>query len=331
MAGAQIELADAATRYDSWPSPTVIVVDGPYGLGQFPGDPPTPDRLPEWYAPHAAAWARRATAETTLWFWNSEVGWALVHPILAVHGWEYRAAHVWDKGIGHIAGNVNSKTIRGFPIVTELCVQYVRAIELRAADGRLLPMREWLRAEWQRSGLPLAKSNEACGVRNAATRKYLTQDHVWYFPPPEMMVRLAEYANRLGARTDRPYFSLDGKTPVTEEAWSRMRAKWYHRHGVTNVWPEPAVRGVERLRDRRAYKTIHANQKPVRLLERIILASSDPGDVVWEPFGGLCSVAVAAVRTGRQCYSAEVMPDYYAAAIDRLDSEVTLFDESSTG
>ena len=37
----RIELSDALTRYDSWPVPTVIVSDGPYGLGLFPGDPPT--------------------------------------------------------------------------------------------------------------------------------------------------------------------------------------------------------------------------------------------------------------------------------------------------
>ena len=60
------------------------------------------------------------------------------------------------------------------------------------------------------------------------------------------------------------------------------------------------------------------NQKPLRLLERIILASSDPGDVVWEPFGGLCSVAIAAVNTGRKCHSAEILPDYFSTARERL-------------
>ena len=65
------------------------------------------------------------------------------------------------------------------------------------------------------------------------------------------------------------------------------------------------------------------NQKPLRLLEQIILASSDPGDVVWEPFGGLCSVAIAAVNTGRECHSAEILPDYFTAARERLAHHVT--------
>ena len=320
MNGIQLDLADAADRYALWPAPTVIVSDGPYGLAQFPGDPPTPQGLAEWYAPHVAAWSRSSLPETTLWFWCTEIGWATVHPVLALHGWMYRALHVWDKGVGHIAGNVNGKTIRGFPVVTEVCAQYVREVRLPTYDGQFLPLREWLRAEWVRSGLPLSKTNEACGVRNAATRKYFTQDHLWYFPPPEMMERLAAYANRHGYPTDRPYFSVNGKEYLTAAQWARMRAKWNHTHGVTNVWSEPAIRGAERIKDERA-KCVHANQKPLNLIERTLLACSDPDDVVWEPFGGLCSVAIASLRTGRRCFSAEVNANFYKLAKIRLEQE----------
>jgi hypothetical protein len=319
-----LELADALTRYETWPRPTVIVSDGAYGVGGFPGDPPTPEELAEWYAPHVAAWAKSALPETTLWFWGTEVGWATVHPVLLLHGWEYRSCHIWDKGVAHIAGNVNSKTIRRFPVVTEVCAQYVRAVRLSTDDGQQLPMRDWLRREWTRSGLPLYRTNEACGVKNAATRKYFTQDHLWYFPPPQMMERLAAYANQHGRPTTWPYFSVDGTSPVTAEQWAKLRAKWNHTHAITNVWSEPAIRGSERLKDGRA-KIIHANQKPLRLIERILLASSDLGDVVWEPFGGLCTAAVAALLTGRTCYSAEVVEDFYDMAVDRLRREELFF------
>lgn len=325
----QIERADVSTRYSDWPAPTAIVSDGPYGLNLFPGDPPTEDRLPEWYAPHIAAWTLYSLPETTLWFWGTEVGWATVHPTLTLHGWEYRALHVWDKGVGHIAGNVNSKTIRGFPVVTEVCAQYVKKVFLPNASGEPVPMKQWLREEWLRTGLPLTKTNEACGVRNAATRKYFTQCHLWYFPPPEMMERLVEYATKYGKPTDRPFFSLDGKTPLTAERWARMRAKWNHTHGVTNVWSAAPIRGAERLKDGRA-KCVHANQKPLSLLERTIVASTDPGDVVWEPFGGLCSVAIAALRTARRCYSAEIDIGFYSLARSRLEQEVSLFGRQET-
>ena len=52
---------------------------------------------------------------TTLWIWGTEVSWATLHNLLETHGWDYRSAHVWDKGKGHIAGNVNSQTIVAFP------------------------------------------------------------------------------------------------------------------------------------------------------------------------------------------------------------------------
>ena len=70
-----IHKGDAMDWYDVWPSPTVIISDGPYGLGSYPGDPPTHEGLAEWYKPHAKKWAERASAQTTLWFWNSEIGW----------------------------------------------------------------------------------------------------------------------------------------------------------------------------------------------------------------------------------------------------------------
>ncbi len=313
--GANLYHGDFLEVSENWPSPTVIVSDGPYGIGSFPGDPPSPEYLPEWYRPHIERWSERALPETTLWFWNTEIGWASVHPILAENDWEYRACHVWDKGLGHIAGNSNTRTLRKFPVVTELCVQYVRKVSI-GLNGSVMGIKEWVRSEWERSGLPLYKANEACGVKNAATRKYLTKCHLWYFPPPEAFERLAQYANQRGRPEGKPYFSLDGVNPATAQEWSGMRAKFHCDVGITNVWREPSVRGEERLKDES--KFIHMNQKPLRLVERTILASSDVGDVVWEPFGGLCSAAVASANTGRECYSAEILDAYFQASRERL-------------
>lgn len=317
----RIEHDDSMNCYSRWPAPTCIIVDGPYGLGKFPGEPKTPSNLAEWYAPHVAAWSAHASTDTTLWFWCTEIGWALVHPILEMHGWQYEECNVWDKGIAHVAGNCNSKTIRGTPVVTEVAVRYTKRNQLQGSNGHPLSIKEWVRHEWQRSGLPMWKANEACGVANAATRKYLTQCHLWYFPPAEAVVRMAEYCNKNGRPTDRPYFSIDGRTPVTEDAWSRLRAKWNHTHGITNVWQEPAVHGRERIRTGVGY--LHANQKPLTLMKRQILACTDPGDVVWEPFGGLCSGSIAALHTGRRSFAAEINNAYFQVAASRLKEEST--------
>lgn len=109
---------DALELYDSWETPTVIVSDGPYGVNGFPGDLVAPDGLDKWYEPHIKRWSELSTPLTTLWFWNTEVGWATVHPILEKYGWTYVSCCIWDKGMSHVAGNTNTKTIRHLPVVT---------------------------------------------------------------------------------------------------------------------------------------------------------------------------------------------------------------------
>lgn len=309
---------DALKAYSEWPAPTLIIADGPYGLGKYPGEPHNPDGLAEWYAAHAAAWAQCSEHFTTLWFWNSEIGWAKSHPTLELHGWQYEETVIWDKGIAHIAGNVNSKTIRGLPVVTEVAVRYTRKLMLPNTDGSELNIKEWLRAEWMRSGLPLYQSNEACGVANAATRKYLTQCHLWYFPPGEAVVAMSRWCQERGKPTDRPYFSLDGTTPPDAADWDRLRAKWNHTHAMTNVWREPPVHGAERVKNPHGSGYLHANQEPLNLLRRQIIAATDPGDVVWEPFGGLMSATTAAISERRSACVAEVNRLFFEAGMTRV-------------
>ena len=319
---------EAQQAYRGWPSPALIISDGAYGVGGFPGDPRSADDLDAWYEPHVKAWAEHADAASTLWFWNTELGWATVHPLLESHGWEYVQTIVWDKGISHIAGNVNGSTLRQFPIVTEVCVFYRRRLEFATPDG-VMTAKQWLRHEWQRAGLPLQAANKACGTADAATRKYLTQDWLWYFPPAEMMRRLAAYANEHGHPDGAPYYSLDGNSPVTAEHWAALRHTWNHAHGLTNVWSAPPLGGPERYKGNRvrsaprahrpgANAAVHLNQKPLELMRRIIAAATAPGDAVWEPFGGLCSAAVAAVSLGRRSYAAEPVERFAALAAARL-------------
>ncbi len=322
---------DALDAYTGWPAPSVIISDGAYGVGGFPGDLRTTDGLAKWYAPHIESWSRRAVPSSTLWFWNTELGWANVHPMLAEHGWDYVQTIVWDKGIGHIAGNVNGDTIRQFPVVSEICAFYRRRLEFPAFDGRTMAAKQWLRHEWLRAGLPLYLANKACGVANAATRKYLTQDWLWYLPPPEKMHRLVRYANQYGSPEGAPYYSLDGVSPVTGQEWANLRDRWHHVHGLTNVWSSPPLNGQERYkgngvrsapRVHRAGRNaaVHLNQKPLEFMRRIITAVTDPGDVVWEPFGGLCTAVVAAVESGRRGFAAERVEHFADLAIRRIET-----------
>lgn len=312
----------AENLYGSWPSPISIISDGPYGVSGYPGDNHKAETLADWYEPHIKSWSKYSSPGTTLWFWNTEVGWATVHPVLIANGWEYRCCNIWDKGLGHVAGNANTLTLRKFPVVTEVCAHYVKAATFQVSS-KSLTMQEWLRHEWKRTQLPLRLANEACGVLNAATRKYLTADHLWYYPPVEAFVKLSQYANEHGDPKGRPYFSIDGKRPVPGHQWAGLRAKFTCDVGITNVWREPQVSGSERIQGTRnamkyKFSSLHGSQKPLKFIELTIRASTDEGDVVWEPFGGLCPGAVVSRYLGRQYYGAEIIREFYAAAVERL-------------
>lgn len=310
---------DVLDAYAGWPEPTAIISDGPYGISGYPGDPPRPEALPALYEPHAAAWAAAASAQTTLWFWCTEVGWALSHPVLARHGWIYRGCNIWDKGVAHIAGNCNGRTMRRFPTVTEVCAHYVRE-PLFTVSGMPQSLQDWFRAEWRRTGLPMSRANDACGVRNAASRKYLASDHHWYAPPPEVFSRLARYANQHGDAAGRPYFALTAEEMASDtlaaSKWLKLQAKFRFEYGVTNVWACAANRGGERLKQ--GGRAVHGNQKPTLLMERIIRASTDQGDMVWDAFGGTGAGALAALRLGRRVCIAECNPQYHDLLAARL-------------
>lgn len=310
-----IHFGDFKDVYQSWDAPTTIISDGPYGIGGYPGDPETPVGLGEWYEPYIKIWAEKSSPVTTLWFWNTELGWANVHPYLEANDWEFVNCHIWNKGKAHVAGNANTKTLRKLPVVTEVCAQYVKKAKFNV-KGKELTMQEWLRYEWLRTGLPLSKTNEACGVKNAATRKYFTKCHLWYFPPVDAFEKLSNYANTYGDSSGKPYFSVNGKTPISKTQWELMRAKFKCPFGVTNVWNNPPLNGKERLKN--GSKALHLNQKPLKLMNLILEMSSEKGDVIWEPFGGLCSGSVAAYNLNRKSFAAEINEDVFNQAVKRI-------------
>jgi len=62
----------------------------------------------------------------------------------------------------------------------------------------------------------------------------------------------------------------------------------------------------------------HPTQKPVALVERCLLASSNPGDLVLDPFVGAGTTAIAAVNLGRKCIGIDLDPLSIQIATRRL-------------
>ena len=100
----------------------------------------------------------------------------------------------------------------------------------------------------------------------------------------------------------------------------QMRSDW---------WLLPLATGGERLRDEEGQKA-HSTQKPESLLYRVILSSSNPGDLVLDPFMGSGTTGAVAARLHRDWIGIELEEKYIELARQRIDSvQPELFDASS--
>jgi modification methylase len=82
-------------------------------------------------------------------------------------------------------------------------------------------------------------------------------------------------------------------------------------------WFIPLCTGGERLKDGAGRKA-HPTQKPEGLLARVMLASSNAGDVVLDPFFGTGTTGAVAKRLGRHFIGIERDPDYARIAAERI-------------
>ena len=81
---------------------------------------------------------------------------------------------------------------------------------------------------------------------------------------------------------------------------------------VSDVWTD-----IHRIRHN-VRRDEHPCQLPIPLLERIVLMSTDPGDVVLDPFLGTGTSAIAAKALGRNFVGIEIDPEYVAIAEDKI-------------
>ena len=119
--------------------------------------------------------------------------------------------------------------------------------------------------------------------------------------------------------------------------WIRRSPKSRHRYNdacmrslndgrqMTTHWRIPTVPAGEKTCGR------HPTQKPLAVLERCILSSTDPGDLVLDPFLGSGTTAVAAVRHGRRFIAIEQDPQYLQLAQERLTAELDRKKKSRVG
>jgi modification methylase len=91
-------------------------------------------------------------------------------------------------------------------------------------------------------------------------------------------------------------------------------------------WLIPICGGQERLK--KSGTKVHPTQKPEALLYRVLLACSNPGDVILDPFFGTGTTGAVAKRLGRHFIGIEREDSYIAAAEERIAMALPL-DESA--
>ena len=90
-------------------------------------------------------------------------------------------------------------------------------------------------------------------------------------------------------------------------------------------WGLPICNGKERLK--KNGKKIHSTQKPEALLYRIILATTNKGDVICDPFLGTGTSAVVAKKLGRKYFGIEKDKKYFSAAYERINKTIIIEDD----
>ena len=90
----------------------------------------------------------------------------------------------------------------------------------------------------------------------------------------------------------------------------QMRSDW---------WLLPLATGSERLKDENGDKA-HSTQKPEALLYRVIVSSSNPGDIVLDPFMGSGTTGAVAKRLHRRWIGIEREEKYVKIACRRIDA-----------
>lgn len=109
-----------------------------------------------------------------------------------------------------------------------------------------------------------------------------------------------------GPNYGKPSGNPLGKNP--SDIWKLAEKEW-----ESLLWDIPNVKANH------PEKTIHPCQFPIELVERCVLAFTNEGDYVLDPFSGVGSAMLAALKNGRRAIGCEKEAEYIQIARDRVD------------
>ena len=121
------------------------------------------------------------------------------------------------------------------------------------------------------------------------------------------------------------YFDVDAvRIPYDAETKkARTRSIFVGKKWLEVGYNPKDVWSVSRLHRQHGEREDHPTQKPLEIVERMVLASCPPGGAVLDPFMGSGTSAVAALRHGRRFVGFELNSDYFAIVEKRVAATVT--------
>lgn len=213
---------------------------------------------------------------------------SLLVPILQELGFSLRQQIILDKGMKAVAGRA-TKNYKMFPNVTESILFFL------VKDNKDFS-RKLLKEQQKKLGLKAKEINEALGVKSNGGGMWSIYTGVnicKQFPTKELWEKLEKIL-----QFSYPY--------------EKIAQTFNPQLGVTDVWTDI---------DFYAEKRYHPTQKPLKLIERIIKTSSNPGDLILDPFGGSGSTLIASQLNNRSSILIELDKEYYSSIQERYSYE----------
>ncbi|HEY3226002.1 MAG TPA: site-specific DNA-methyltransferase [Planctomycetota bacterium] len=177
-------------------------------------------------------------------------------------------------------------------------------------------------SSWERSGLFQRLLEERFVVRNRITWKRdkgrgaranwkNNHEDVWFATAGDRYTFNLD-AVKVRKAVIAPYRDASGHP----KDWTESTDGRHRMTHPSNIWTDLCV-PFWSMRE----NTPHPTQKPERLVERVLQASSRPGDLVVDPFLGSGTAAVVARRLGRRFSGVDLNPDFVRLAMKRLERE----------
>lgn len=212
---------------------------------------------------------------------------ALLVPHLEQLGLELRQQIIIDKGIRSVSGRATKK-YKIFPNVTESILFIIK-------DNKKF-IKPFLKEKQKEIGLTAKQINEALGVKSNGGGMwsiYTGNNVCEQFPTEELWNKLSKILN----------FNL---------SYKKVAQTFNPQMGYTDVWTD-----IDFYKE----KHLHPTQKPLRLIKRLVEASSNEGDIVLDPFAGSGSTQVACIHLNRHYIGIEMDTNYYQMASKRIALE----------